>query len=108
MYIRYNNSPSHPLSPPPPPPKSKNPTAKEPCPPHEEEKSVKNPLHFLPKEIYNPKTHKFFGLFSAEDILIIGLILLVLDSGCDDDMILVLALLYILLSDIFDFGNILF
>lgn len=68
---------------------------------------IKNPLKFLPKEIYNPQTHKFFGKLSGEDILIIGLILMVLDSDCDEDMLLVLALLYILLSDWIDFGNIL-
>lgn len=77
-------------------------------PPPKNEKKFKNPLKFLPEEVYNPKTHKFFGKISGEDILLIGLILMVLDSGCDDDLILALALFYILLSDYFDFGNILF
>lgn len=85
---------------------------KPPCREHDKstknEHVFKNPLTFLPKEIYNPKTHKFFGKISADDILLMGLILLVLDSGCDDDLILALALGYILLSDYFDFGNILF
>ncbi len=68
----------------------------------------KTPLNFLPKELYNPETHKFFGKLSAEDILLIGLILLVLDQGSGDDLFLALALFYILLSDYMDFGNILF
>ena len=87
---------------PPPPPK--------PCPPPKPEKKKdkgrKNPLSYLPKEIYNCETHKFFGFLSGEDILIIGLILMVLDGGCDEDLFLILALLYILLSDWIDFGNI--
>lgn len=107
--IRYYNQPpprqervkqSTPL----PPPK--------PCPPpphkeHKKDKGRKNPLSYLPKEIYNCETHKFFGFLSGEDILIIGLILMVLDGGCDEDLFLILALLYILLSDWIDFGNIL-
>ncbi len=79
-----------------------------PPPKNDREFKFKNPLKFLPEEIYNPHTHKFFGRISGEDILLIGLILMVLDSGCDDDLILALALFYILLSDYFDFGNILF
>lgn len=120
--IRYNNSAqprrdsfhqSNAAQIPPPPKqdfhrKDSPPPKKEGCSQKKEGHSFKNPLKFLPKEIYNPKTHKFFGKLSGEDILIIGLILMVLDSGCDDDMLLVLALLYILLSDWIDFGNILF
>ncbi len=74
---------------------------------HKKDKGRKNPLSYLPKEIYNCETHKFFGFLSGEDILIIGLILMVLDRGCDEDLFLILALLYILLSDWIDFGNIL-
>ena len=81
---------------------------KESPPKRDKEPKLKNPLKFLPEEIYNPNTHKFFGRISGEDILLIGLILMVLDSGCDDDLILALALFYILLSDYLDFGNILF
>ncbi len=107
MYIRYNNSSNErhnqgtPHNPPPPKPHRK------------EEARRKNPgsknfLEFLPKEIYNSETHKFFGRISSEDILLIGLILLILDKGCKDDFALVLALGYILLSDFLDLGNILF
>ncbi len=122
MYIRYNNSTTqsqnfpHNSTPPlrqtttPKPPYSK-----QDYPPPENADShkckadkggFKNPLKFLPKEVYNPHTHKFFGKLSGEDILIIGLILMVLDCDCDEDIFLVLALLYILLSDWIDFGNI--
>ena len=84
-----------------------NPPPKKDIPPRKESFG-KNPLAFLPREIYDPKTHKFFGFITAEDILLIGLILLVLDSDCDDKIFLAIALGYILLSDYFDFGNILF
>ena len=102
--IRYYNQP---------PPKQER--AKDSClpPPHipppreEPEKKRKNPLAFLPKEIYNCDSHKFFGFLSGEDILIIGLILMILDNGDGEDLFLILALLYILLSDKIDFGNIL-
>ncbi|MBR2916716.1 MAG: hypothetical protein IKC07_03860 [Clostridia bacterium] len=113
MYIRYNNSPSQNqgASCPPPPNRTTTPPPKKPsCPPPEnkckDKEGFKNPLKFLPKEIYNPHTHKFFGKLSGEDILIIGLILMVLDSDCGEDLFLVIALLYVLLSDWIDFGNI--
>ncbi|MBE7011851.1 MAG: hypothetical protein E7415_04175 [Ruminococcaceae bacterium] len=102
--IRYYNQPSgyqekekHSA----PPPKRPYP------PPTGEEKREKGFLSRLPKEIYNCETHKFFGFLTGEDILIIGLILMVLDRGCDEDLFLILALLYILVSDWIDFGNIL-
>lgn len=101
--IRYYNQP---------PPKQERakqsiPTPK-PAPPCEKPPSDKknNFLSFLPKELYNCETHKFFSFLSGEDLLIIGLILMVLDRGCEDDLFLILALLYILVSDWIDFGNI--
>lgn len=94
--IRYTNSP---------PPNRKK-TAETPPPKQACVNKEKNLLCFLPKEIYNPKTRKFFGLLSGDDILIIGLILMILDNG-EDDLFLILALLYILLSDRIDLGNIL-
>ena len=114
MYIRYNNSPNQNQNTSYPPPKTPNPPPKAPpCPQiegsgkeHKNKEGFKNPLKFLPKEIYNSDTHKFFGRLSGEDILIIGLILMVLDSDCNEDLFLVLALLYILLSDWIDFGHI--
>ena len=106
--IRYYNQPhsrqeNHRYSQPPPPPK---PILPPPC-GKDKKKNRKNPLSYLPENIYNPETHKFFGFLSGEDLLIIGLILMILDGGCDEDLILILALLYILLSDWIDFGNIL-
>ena len=110
MYIRYNNSPHRAQNTSCPPPKTPIPP---PCPhierdckEHKNKEGFKNPLKFLPKEVYNPDTHKFFGKLSGEDILIIGLILMVLDSDCNEDLFLILALLYILLSDWIDFGHI--
>ncbi len=99
---------------PPPPPKREENRQKPPPPPKREENrqkpppagEFKNPLHFLPREVYNPESRKFFGKISAEDILLMGLILLILDRDCTEDFALVLALLYILFSDFLDFGNI--
>ena len=114
MYIRYNNSPNQTQNTSYSPPKTPNPPPCAPprshiendCKDHKNKESFKNPLKFLPKEIYNSDTHKFFGKLSGEDILIIGLILMVLDSDCKEDLFLVLALLYVLLSDWIDFGHI--
>ena len=109
MYIRYNNPTPQSQNPSHLPPQHKETSSKhyEKCKEQKEEKgTIKNPLKFLPKEIYNPHTHKFFGKLSGDDILIIALILMVLDSGCDEDILLVLALLYVLFSDWLDFGNI--
>ena len=55
---------------------------------------------FIPQSIYNPQTGKILGFLSAEDLLILGLIFLLLDSGdeCEDNSMLIYALLYILLS----------
>ena len=105
--IRYYNQPpprQERVKPNAPPPEKQCPPPKE---EHKEDKGRKNLLSCLPNEIYNCETHKFFGFLSGEDILIIGLILMVLDRGCDEDLFLILALLYILLSDWIDFGNIL-
>ncbi len=53
-------------------------------------------LNMLPNELYNRNTKKILGLVTAEDLLLISLILLVADSGENDNKALVLALLYIL------------
>ena len=105
--IRYYNQPpprQERVKPNAPPPEKQCPPPKE---EHKEDKGRKNLLSCLPKDIYNCETHKFFGFLSGEDILIIGLILMILDGGSDEDLLLILALLYILLSDWIDFGNIL-
>ncbi len=64
---------------------------------------AKNPhpvTKFIPQSVYNPQTGKILGFLSAEDLLLLGLIFLLLDSGdeCEDNSMLIYALLYILLS----------
>lgn len=59
-------------------------------------------LGFVPSSLYNPETKKVLGKFSAEDLLLGAMILVLLDSDCNDDSLLVLALIYILLSDYID------
>lgn len=59
-------------------------------------------LSFIPTSLYNPETKKVLGKFSAEDLLLVAMILVLLDSDCSDDSMLVLALIYILLSDYID------
>ena len=55
---------------------------------------------FIPQSVYDPKTGKILGFLSAEDLLILGLIFLLLDSGdeCEDNSFLIYALIYILIS----------
>lgn len=70
-----------------------------------EEKSVKKQPHpitgLIQRSVYNPDTGKVLGLFSAEDLLIVALILLLIDSGDEDEdnSMLIYALIYILISD---------
>lgn len=59
-------------------------------------------LGFIPSSLYNPETKKVLGRFSAEDLLLAAMILVLLDSDCNDDSLLILALIYILLSDYID------
>ena len=59
-------------------------------------------LNIIPSAIYNQETRKVFGLLSAEDLLIVALILLLLDSKESDDSFLVYILLYLLISDYVD------
>ena len=60
---------------------------------------------FIPKNIYNPETKKILGFLEAEDLLIIALIFLFLESSEDDNPLMVLALVYILLGEYIDFGD---
>lgn len=53
-------------------------------------------LDILPNELYNRRTKKILGLVTAEDLLLIALILLAADSDDRDGKALVFALLYIL------------
>lgn len=52
-------------------------------------------LDILPNELYNRRSKKILGLVTAEDLLLLALILLVADSD-DADKALIFALLYIL------------
>lgn len=58
-------------------------------------------LKFIPQSIYNPDTGKVLGFLSAEDLLIVALILLLIDNrdSDEDDSLLIYALVYILISD---------
>ncbi len=74
-------------------------------PPQKEKKTEKkeNPiLHLLPPAFYNAETKKVFGMFSAEDLLLVALIFLLLDSKETEDSILVYLLVYVLISDYID------
>ena len=55
----------------------------------------------LPPSLYNPQTKKLFGFLDAEDLLLVALIFLFLERE-DEDETVILALLYILLSDYID------
>ncbi len=57
---------------------------------------------FLPPHLYNRETKKLFGFFTAEDLLLIALILIFSESEENDDPFTILALIYILLSDYID------
>ena len=58
-------------------------------------------LKFIPQSIYNPDTGKVLGFLSAEDLLIVALILLLIDNrdSDEDNSLLIYALVYILISD---------
>lgn len=74
-------------------------------PPQNEEKAEKREspiLRFLPPVFYNSETKKVLGMFSAEDLLLVALIFLLLDSKETEDSVLVYLLLYVLLSDYID------
>jgi len=69
-------------------------------------KNNKNPiLGFIPSSIYNPENGKIFGFLSAEDLLLIAMILIFLDSDEDGDNLMVYALLYVLASEWIDIGD---
>lgn len=53
-------------------------------------------LNFIPNGVYNRETKKLFNLFTAEDLLLVSLILMLADSDDNDDTALLIALVYIL------------
>lgn len=85
-----------------PPPKRTNESPPKP----QEKKKLQLPqnpiLGLIPTSVYNPETKKVLGMFSAEDLLLAGLIFLLLENEENDDPMLVYALLYILISDYID------
>lgn len=62
-------------------------------------------LGLIPRHIYNPDTKKILGVLSSEDLLLIALIFLFLESNDDDNPLMVLALVYVLLGEYIDFGE---
>ncbi len=70
---------------------------------NEKNQKGKNPiLDILPAAVYNQETKKILGIFSAEDLLLVALIFLLLDSKESEDSAIVYLLLYVLLSDYID------
>lgn len=59
---------------------------------------IKTVLNFIPPGIYDRETKKLFGIFTAEDLFLAALILMLADSDDNDDTALLIALVYILLG----------
>ena len=57
---------------------------------------------FLPSALYDPNSKKLFGFLKSEDLLLIALIFLLLEKDGDDNLLMILALGYVLLSDYID------
>ncbi len=57
----------------------------------------------LPASLYNAETGKLFGVLKAEDLLIVALIFLLMEKDGEDNSIMILALLYVLISDYIEF-----
>jgi len=73
---------------------------------HESPKKNKNPiLGFIPTSVYNPEDGKILGFLTAEDLLLIAMILMFLDSEEEGDNLMVYALLYVLASEWVDIGD---
>jgi len=74
--------------------------------PYNGKNAFNNAVHgFLPPHLYNRETKKLLGLFTAEDLLLIALILIFSENDENTDPFTVLALIYILLSDYIDFPD---
>ncbi len=59
----------------------------------------------LPASVYNPETKKIFGFLSAEDLLLVALIFLFMDNDDEDNTLMVLALIFVLVSDYIDLSD---
>ncbi len=60
----------------------------------------------IPPSFYDPKSKKIFGFLSAEDLFLVALIFLFLEKDDGDNTLMVIALLYILISDYIDLPEI--
>ena len=61
--------------------------------------------NIIPKGLYDPKTKKVLGFFTAEDLLLVALIFIFMDSEDEGNPLMALALLYVLLGDYLDLGD---
>lgn len=68
------------------------------------QKNIHPLMKFIPQSLYNPETGKVLGFLSTEDLFVAALILLFIDNGdeCEENSMLIYALLYILLSEHID------
>lgn len=70
---------------------------------HTQQKERKKSSDFLknllPSSVYDPKRKKLFGIFAAEDILLVALIFLLLEKDDEDNLLMILALAYVLISE---------
>ena len=64
----------------------------------EEPNIVKSILSFIRPGIYNTETKKILGILTAEDLLLAALILMIADSDENDDLALLIALVYIFMA----------
>lgn len=60
---------------------------------------------FLPDAVYNKQTKKFFGIIGAEDLLLLALIFLFMEKDDEENSVLILALLFVLVSDHIDLSG---
>ncbi len=59
----------------------------------------------LPPTVYNPDTKKILGFLSAEDLLLVALIFLFMANDDEDNTLMVLALVFVLISDYIDLSD---
>ncbi len=57
---------------------------------------------YIPQTLYNSQTGKVLGILSTDDLFLIALIFLLLDGDDEDNSMLIIALIYILLSEHID------
>ena len=56
----------------------------------------------LPSGLYDHGSKKLFGFLAAEDLLLVALIFLLLEKDGEDNTLMIIALIYVLLSDYID------